>query len=206
MTEYVDMWKALAENPNRSHPIRNPAGQLRRAISVVPAEVVPDQPRGTEPYWAVQVDTSQQTAPREVLAVRDGVVLYGFGGSGGGGGGEEELGPFIDAFNPAFEFGGGEAGPVYDPLENGVILGIKMSAALIVVVYRNMLTVTAAPGPVVAGDVLGTAPDTHITVGAFQATTDSDPLATLYWATDPLRTVFPTDILWTRNPPRRALV
>lgn len=203
-SEYVEMWHALVQNPSRSHPIRNPAGQQRKAISVVPDEVQPNRPRGTSPYWSVQVDTSQQELPREVLAVRDGVVLYGLGGSGGGEGEGGDDPPFTPAFGPAF--GLTEGGVIYEPLEGGVILGIKMNAALVVVVYRNMETVTAVPGPVKAGDVLGTASDTYIAISAFTATISNDPLETLYWATDPLHTIFPTDLLWTRNPPRRAVV
>lgn len=202
---FVEMWRNLAQTASRSHPVRNPALAQRRAISVIPAKEVPGQPRGTIPYWAVQVETTQQALPREVLAIRDGVVLYGADGVGPPD--TTTSGPFTGAFTPAFEQGGAEAPPVeYDPLVNGVILGIKMGTTLVVVLYQDMESVTVNVGPVKAGDVLGTANADYVSISAFRATAADNPLETLFWATDPLRTIFPTDTLWTRNPPRRALV
>lgn len=200
-TPILEAWKALPITATTSHPLKDPAGKQRRAISVKPGTAVAGQPLSTVPYWCTEIDCHRPDEtgtlpPTEVLAVQDGIVLYGANGDG------IARTAFTDPFADQF---GTLLAEVDEDLTDTVMLGIKSGAAYIVVVYRNLTTVSidATPATVPAGTVLGTTTHPFFVMGAYRGTVLTFPIYTLPWVNDPLRTVFPTDILWTRNPPRR---
>lgn len=198
-TSVIDAWRNLPLTAATSHPLADPAGKRRRAVSVKPAPAVPGQPQGTEPYWCTEIDCyrpdQDPVPPTEVLAIRDGVVLYGANGDG----------IARQAFSGAFtnDFGGILA-DVDETMTDAVMFGIRAGSTYLVVVYRNLTSVLvdATTAVVPAGTVLGTTTNDYFVMGAYRGTTLVFPLGTLPWVHDPLRTVFPTDTLWTRNPPR----
>ena len=202
-TPILEAWKALPITVATSHPIKDPAGKQRRAISVKPADPVAGQPLGTVPFWCTEIDCHRPDEtgtlpPTEVLAIQDGIVLYGANGDG------IARTAFDDPFAGQF---GILTAEVDEDLTDTVMLGIKSGAAFIVVVYRDLtdVTINATPAVVPAGTVLGTTTNPHFTIGAYRGTVLTFPIYTLPWVNDPLRTVFPTDSLWTRNPPRSVL-
>lgn len=192
ITPYTEVWQNLTPSPAVSHPVHQPQLAPRRAISVVPDTTPAGHPQNVKAYWAVDIDTSAQVS-KEILAVRDGVVLYGANGDGSNAQG------YSTAYSTEF---GTPSTPV-PGYENIVMLGIRAGTSYVVVVYSNLTTITADCGLVSAGDVLGTA-TSKVTIGAYIGSVLTYPLSTVNWYQDPLRTVFPPDILWTRRPAHRS--
>lgn len=192
ISPYLELWQNLGPSNAVSHPVKQPQLAPRRAISVVPDTTPSGHPQNVKAYWAVDIDTSAQDSS-DVLAIRDGVVLYGANGDG------SNYQGYSTAYNSAF----GTTSTEVPGYENIVMLGIRAGTSYVVVVYRNLTDVTIDCGPVSAGEVIGTAGDS-ITIGAYVGSILTYPLSTVNWYKDPLRTVFPPDILWTRRPPHRG--